>query len=103
MRRTSARPGWGCVFSQMSDVDTFKLVSRLLSQEVSHIAALGAGNSSELTQNVVLLRDSRAVEVGLVHPSVASPVRLRWGGAAPVCRRWAHAPVRDACPARACV
>jgi hypothetical protein len=47
----------------MTDTDTFKLVSKLLSQEVSHISAAGGGNSAELTQNVLLLRDSRHIEV----------------------------------------
>ncbi len=38
-------------------------MSKLLSQEVSHISAVGGGNSAELTQNVLLLRDSRHIEV----------------------------------------
>ena len=51
---------------QMTDTDTFKLVSKLLSQEVSHISAAGGGNSAELTQNVLLLRDSRHIEVCVI-------------------------------------
>ena len=48
---------------QMSDVDAFKLVSRMLSTEAHHIAPMSQGNSSELTQNVRLLRDTTRTDV----------------------------------------